>query len=251
MAISWLADLHPFPERSHIHDKASDLFSPSCEVEQVSWNTSSRSGSVLANLPLGIENDRPFRTSAPFVCPTVSYVSEGLVGLNGIAAVSFWFWARIKCIWFDACQFQICFKWNWWNWRAIWKAWWTKDLNLTRNDDISFIAKISNQLGVRWIRNEIWFDKEMSIVGCQLDWYKRLKSSYPRVFSLNFQAYLSFFVWWWKCSPSCPITHLSLLIHVSKTAMRVSGPISSKTWVITLYKLWRSWMSYLVSFCLI
>jgi hypothetical protein len=50
-----------------------------------------------------------------------------------------WFERRtaMKCIWFDACQFRICFKCNRWKWIATWKAFWTKNLNMTRNCDRS------------------------------------------------------------------------------------------------------------------
>jgi hypothetical protein len=44
---------------------------------------------------------------------------------------------------------------------------------------------------------------------------------------------------------------LSLLIHVSKTALRFSCSISSKIWVIALFKVCLSGMSYSVSFRLI
>jgi hypothetical protein len=43
----------------------------------------------------------------------------------------------------------------------------------------------------------------------------------------------------------------SMLIHVSKTAIRVSCPISSKMWVIAPFKFCRLGMSYSVSFRLI
>jgi hypothetical protein len=38
-------------------------------------------------MPLGAENDEPLTTSVAFVWTTVSYVSEGLVGLNGIGVI--------------------------------------------------------------------------------------------------------------------------------------------------------------------
>jgi hypothetical protein len=59
------------------------------------------------------------------------------------------------------CQFRIGFKWNWWKWIAIWKTIWTKNLNMTRNENVRFRIKISNESCVQWILNEIWFGNKM------------------------------------------------------------------------------------------
>jgi hypothetical protein len=77
------------------------------------------------------------------------------------------------------------------------------------------------------------------------------KSSHPGIFHWTFKHSLSSYVYWWRYSASSSLTHSSLLIHVSKTPMRISCPISSEMWVIALFKLCWSGVSYLVNFCLI
>jgi hypothetical protein len=59
------------------------------------------------------------------------------------------------------CQFWFCFKWYRWKWIARWKTIWAKNLSMTRNCDIWFVAKRSDQLRVWWIQNEIWPNRKM------------------------------------------------------------------------------------------
>jgi hypothetical protein len=62
------------------------------------------------------------------------------------------------------------------------------------------------------------FDRRYASLGWVFSQVKKFVSS---SFSLNFQPF-SFFISWWKYSPSCSIIHSGLLIHVSKTVMGAS-----------------------------
>jgi hypothetical protein len=56
-------------------------------------------------------------------------------------------WEKVrtwKCIRFNSFQWWWWFKWNWRNWKATWKTWWSENFHKSWNNNFPQNIKIIN-----------------------------------------------------------------------------------------------------------